>query len=100
MIKIAELNKKSIGRYVLYSSKGGDKIEVGRIKSWNDKFVFVVYKCNEEWERFMDFTGAPTKPEDLLFTNKKIINQLTHPLMIADVSFGDDAFRDILKITK
>jgi hypothetical protein len=66
MIKLEELTKEDIGRWVYYSD--GFKMEKGRIKSWNEEFIFVVYKCNEEWERFMEFTGCATNPEDLGFT--------------------------------
>lgn len=67
MIDIGELKKEDIGRWVLYEGSSGEK-EKGKIKSWNDKFIFVVYKCNHEWNRFQDFTGCATKPEDLSFT--------------------------------
>jgi hypothetical protein len=52
---------------VLYQGSGGEK-EKGRLKSWNDKFIFVVFKCNGEWDRFQDFTGVATHPKDLRFT--------------------------------
>ena len=69
MINIAELTKKDIGRWVLYEGHAGEE-EKGRIKSWNDKYIFVVYKCNHEWDRFQDFTGAATNPIQLRFTTK------------------------------
>ena len=65
MINIASLTKEDIGKWVKYHSPDG-RDEIGRIKSWNEKFIFVVYKCNE-WNRFEDFTGAATNPEDLEF---------------------------------
>lgn len=67
MIDIAELKQKDIGRWILYEGSAGEK-EKGKIKSWNDKFIFVVYKCNHEWNRFQDFTGCSAKPENLRFT--------------------------------
>ena len=63
-INITDLTKKDIGRWVAYTSLFGDE-EKGRIKSWNDKYIFVVYKCDNNWDRFQDYTGAATKPEDL-----------------------------------
>ena len=39
--------------------------EVGRIKSCNDKYIFVVYKCGDLWENYQDYTGCATNPEDL-----------------------------------
>ena len=69
MIDIATLRKEDIGKWVLYEGSGGEK-EKGRIKSWNDNCIFVVYACDGQWDRFQDFTGASTKPEDLRFTTK------------------------------
>jgi len=66
MINIKELTSKDVGRWVSYIPAYGN-IEHGRIKSWNDKYIFVVYKCNNEWDRFQDFTGVATNPEDLVF---------------------------------
>jgi len=66
MIKIKNLTEKDIGRWVIYDDKVRPP-EKGRIKSWNDKYIFVVYKCNGEWDRFQDFTGVATNPADLEF---------------------------------
>jgi len=65
MIDLSTLRKEDIGRWVLYDDNF--KKEKGRIKSWNEEFIFVVYKCNDEWDRFQDFTGCATNPEDLDF---------------------------------
>ena len=67
MIDIAQLKNEDIGRWVLYEGSDGEK-EKGRIKLWNDKFIFVVYKCDSQWDRFQDFTGNATSPESLRFT--------------------------------
>ena len=67
MIDIVELRKEDIGRWVLYEGPAGEK-EKGRIKSWNNKYIFVVYKCDHRWDRFQDFTAAATNPEDLRYT--------------------------------
>lgn len=66
MIEIALLTEKDIGRWVWYKPSVGDR-EKGRLKSWNSERIFVVYKCNGEWKRFADFTGAPTNPKELEF---------------------------------
>ena len=66
MIDIAQLRKSDIGRWVEYHGSGGE-IERGKLKSWNDTYIFVVYKCSGEWKRFKDFTGAATSPRDLKF---------------------------------
>lgn len=66
MIDIKSLNEFDIGKWVEYKGGAGE-IERGRIKSWNDEFIFVVYKCDNQWNRFQDFTGVATSPEDLTF---------------------------------
>lgn len=66
MIDLAKLTISDIGKWVEYNGSAEEK-ERGRIKSWNDKFIFVVYKCGGEWDRFQDFTGQATKFEDLHF---------------------------------
>ena len=53
------------GIWVLYKPKG----EIGRVKSTNDKWVFVVYNCDSQWERFKDYTAAATDPNDLRILN-------------------------------
>lgn len=68
MIDIKKLTPADVGRWVRYLSfQMCDEPEYGRIKSWNERFIFVVYKCNEEWERYQDFTGQATDPYDLTF---------------------------------
>ena len=68
MIDIAELTKEDIGKWVIYENSF--KKDKGRIKSWNDTFIFVVFKCNHQWDKFQEYTGCCTKPEDLDFTTK------------------------------
>lgn len=69
MIDIAKLSKdKDIGKWVEYKASHG-ATERGRIKGWNNKFIFVVYKCGGEWDRFKNFTGQATYPRDLKFIN-------------------------------
>lgn len=54
-----------IGQRVTYKSFG--KSEKGIVKSFSDaEHVFVVYHCNEEWDRYMYYTGARTEIEDLV----------------------------------
>ncbi len=67
MIDFARLRKEDIGKWVLYTPSYGPT-EKGRIKSWNDKWIFVVYTCAGEWDKFQDYTGAATDPENLRFT--------------------------------
>ena len=69
-IDIKELTENDVGRWVQYQdSKDGR--EIGRIKSWNEIFVFVVYKCAANWHKFKDYTAMATRPEDLIFCCNK-----------------------------
>ncbi len=63
-ISISQLTDKDIGKWVTYTPLAG-KSERGRIKSWGTNVIFVVYKCDNEWDRFQDYTGCATKPQDL-----------------------------------
>ena len=65
-IDINNLTKQDTGRYVVYTSEHGTA-EIGRIKSWNNNFIFVVYKCDNNWNLYEEYTAAATKPDDLTF---------------------------------
>jgi hypothetical protein len=65
MIALHTLNQTHVGHWVEYRDRFDAKPERGRIKSWNEKFIFVVYRCNDDWGRFEFFTGVATDPADL-----------------------------------
>jgi len=67
MIKIKDLTKDDIGKWVLYKPSHSNNNELGRIKSWSKLFIFVVYKCDNNWDRFEDYTGCATTENDLKF---------------------------------
>jgi len=70
VIDVKSLTEEDVGRWVVY--EGGFCLpQKGRIKSWNDKYIFVVYKCNGEWDRYQDYTGVATDPKDLEFLDEK-----------------------------
>ena len=69
MIEINALNDSDVGRWVEYCPRVGDR-EKGRIKSWNDKFVFVVYNCDDNWGDYQNYTAAATYPNALSFQKK------------------------------
>lgn len=74
-IELSSLSKDDIGKWVMYDS--GHKSEKGRIKSWNDKYVFVVYHCGDDWDGWQNYTGVATRPEDLTFKenqNEKLVH--------------------------
>jgi len=43
MIDINSLSESDKGRGVIYTSRLGDRVEVGRITSWNERYIFVRY---------------------------------------------------------
>ena len=69
MIHIKKLKFFHAGRYVVFDDGIREK-QIGRIKRWNDTWIFVVYKCGEDWEDFKDYTACATKPEDLDFCQR------------------------------
>ncbi len=48
------------GDFVHYIPRGVGEMENGRVKSINGDTAFVVYKCNNEWDRYQEYTGAGT----------------------------------------
>ena len=63
MIYLDTLKERDIGRWVEYWPGK----EVGRLKSWNGSFLFVVYNCGGNWDKYMDYTAASTHPKSLNF---------------------------------
>lgn len=53
-----------IGAWVVYTDEVGAK-QQGRIKSFNHKFIFVVFHCDNDWDNFIDYTGQACDPESL-----------------------------------
>lgn len=56
-------NNIFIGSKVTFISQGTSKRkEKGRVKSFSDEKdkVFVVYKCNDDWENYKNYTGEIT----------------------------------------
>jgi len=62
-IENTELTEADIGRWVEYWPTG----EKGRIKSWNKHFIFVVYRCSNNWDDYQNYTAASTHPKALKF---------------------------------
>ena len=59
-------NKVKVGDKVYYTSPHGKK-ENGKVKSINDSgtAAWVVYHCNNEWDKYYDYTGISTNIQDL-----------------------------------
>jgi hypothetical protein len=66
MIHINLLSETDRGRWVIYSAISLHS-ERGRIKDWTDQLVYVVYQCDDQWDRFEEYTAAATDPADLDF---------------------------------
>ncbi len=66
-LRIEKLSKSDKGAWVSYKSHGSPD-EKGRIKSFNDRWVFVVYNCDDDWDNYNNYTAAATDPRDLTFT--------------------------------
>jgi len=59
-----------IGEWVSYSTPYSTLY--GRIKSFNDKFIFVVFHCDGEWDHYRDYTGSACRYSDLKFTDRRL----------------------------
>jgi hypothetical protein len=57
-----------VGVYTL--SNGQEDYWAGRIKSWNEKDAFVVFKCDGNWDRFSGYS-AERLPRFVLHTLAK-----------------------------
>ena len=68
MIDVDRLTETDVGRWVEYCPSAGLK---GRIKSWNERWIFVVYHCDDNWPDYQNYTGAATEPNDLNFTEER-----------------------------
>ncbi len=73
MIDITKLKEDDIGKWVEYSPLK-NHIEIGRIKSWNDKWVFVVYGCCGQWFRYQEYSATATAPKNLTFANDYVLD--------------------------
>ena len=66
MIDINKLTEKDRGRWVEYYPSVGNA-QIGKIKSWNSNWIFVVYNCANDWKNYANYTAAATSPENLYF---------------------------------
>jgi len=66
MLDIQSLEDKDVGKFVKYTDSTGNT-KIGRIKSWNQEYVFVVYSSDENWNNFRSYTAEATYPSDLVF---------------------------------
>lgn len=52
------------GDKVHYTAPHGTK-ENGKVKEVRETIAFVVYKCNNEWDNYENYTGQSTQLSDL-----------------------------------
>lgn len=70
MIDSTALTENDIGRFVLYCDGYGNP-ELGRIKSFRDDAIFVVFNCNNDWVNFKEYTAQNCQPKYLSFCSNK-----------------------------
>lgn len=78
-VKLSDLTDKDRGRWIVWTDPNLGTTEKGRLKSWNHLFVFVVFKCENNWNRFEDYTAEACAPGESRFLAP------WHPLQIQDV---------------
>lgn len=54
------------GKKVHYTAPHGKK-ENGIVKSVDENIAFVVYHCDNDWDKYFDYTGAATNLTDLKY---------------------------------
>ena len=85
MINIGQLTPRQVGEYVYYtptdlqalladrSLSDSERAELvasrerGRLKSYNDTTIYVVFNCGDQWDNYQNYTGQGCDPTDLTF---------------------------------
>jgi len=68
MIDIKKLTESDKGRWVRYISSIGFYIYIGRIKGWDNEFIYVVYNApDRDMNKYNDYVAVPTDPQKLIF---------------------------------
>jgi hypothetical protein len=70
MIDISKLTRDDIGRWVKFKGFSG-KEEIGKLKFWNDRYIFVVFHCDDNWGNYADYTGESVNSCNLEFYDEK-----------------------------
>jgi len=72
MIDIIKLEESDKGRWVQFTPYYGDTAKaLGKIKSWNIKYIFVVFQCDGDWKNYTNYTAEAVDPSRLEFTDKE-----------------------------
>jgi hypothetical protein len=84
MIPIDSLIPNDIGTWVVFLPTG----QRGRIKSWNDTTIFVVYSCDGNWQQYQHYTAEATHPATLIRSDE--LAQLAITLRVDEASLLED----------
>lgn len=78
MIDPKALTLGDVGKWVKYVPACiSQPTETGRIKSWSDTFVFVVFHCDSRWGDFSEFCPQATDPMRLVaVTDPRLAGEL------------------------
>ena len=68
-VDLKKLTSRDVGRWVEYTAPDG-KNAIGKLKSWNDKYAFIVFNCNQNWDDYKNYTASPVDPKQLIFTDQ------------------------------
>jgi hypothetical protein len=72
MVDIQQLKEADKGRWVkIKHSSCKFKEELGRIKSHNEYYIFVVFNCDDDWENYADYTAEAVNPDTLEFVEEE-----------------------------
>jgi hypothetical protein len=66
MITLTSLKRSDIGRWMTFTHQDGT-VEKGRLKTWSHEVIFIVFKCDNRWDDFLQFTGVSCEPERVSF---------------------------------
>jgi hypothetical protein len=78
-VKLEELTERDKGRWIVWTDPGMVTTHKGRLKSWNHLFIFVVFKCGNNWVKFQDYTAEACQPGECRFLAPY------HPVQVKDL---------------
>lgn len=64
-----KLSYRHLGNWVRFDQQHGES-RFGRLKTWNEKYVFVVFSCGGDWDNWHNYTGQSCNPDDCAFVDK------------------------------
>jgi hypothetical protein len=70
-LPLTALTCVDVGRWVVFTY--GSHQYRGRIKSFNDTHVFVVFHCAGEWDCYHDFTAEAVRPAYLTWEKESCL---------------------------